>query len=204
MVVSGSWRDEIRIEALENNPYPIVARLRGDAPIAHNTALGSWLVSTWRYCWQIASNSENFAGGTDPALEHVFGQPCVLSVDGEVHTDLRSMVDPHLRPRAVNRYIDQLARPIARKYLAEIRDRGTAELMAEYLEPISVRSVGDVLGLQAVDSDTLRRRFHDLRSRLVNKAVHAQGNFLKPAALARSHAARAEIEAIINPMPHRP
>ena len=200
MLMPTSWLDEITIEQLENDPYPIFARLRREAPIAQIPALGSWLVSTWRYCWQIASDSENFAGGTDPALEHVFGQPCVLSVDGEVHTDLRSMVDPHLRPRAVNRYIDQLARPIARKYLAEIRDRGTAELMAEYFEPISVRAVGDVLGLQAVDSDTLRRWYHDLSSGFVNKAVDAEGNFLNPAGFARSDAARAEIETIINPM----
>src|SRR5258708_39570886 len=72
--------------------------------------------------------------------------------------------------------------------------------MAEYLEPISVRSVGDVLGLQAVDSDTLRRWFPDLSSGFVNKAVDAEGNFLNPAGFARSDAARAEIEAIIDPM----
>ena len=103
MAMPTSWLDEITIEQLENDPYPIFARLRREAPIAWIPALGSWLVSTWKYCWQIASDSQNFAGGTDPALEHVFGQPCILSVDGEIHADLRSMIDPHLRPRAVNR-----------------------------------------------------------------------------------------------------
>ncbi len=195
-----SWLDEITIEQLENDPYPIFARLRREAPIAWIPALGGWLASTWKYCWQIASDSQHFVGGTDPALEHVFGQPCVLSVDGEVHEDLRSMVDPHLRPRAVNRYIDGLVRPTARKYLAEIKDRGSAELMAEYFEPISVRAVGDMLGLQAVDSDTLRRWFHSLSSGFVNKAVDAEGNFLNPAGFAVSDVARAEIEAFINPM----
>jgi cytochrome P450 len=195
-----SWLDEITIEQLENDPYPIFARLRREAPIAWIPVLGSWLASNWTYCWQIASDSEHFVGGTDPALDHIFGQPCVLSVDGEVHEDLRSMLDPHLRPRAVNRYIEALARPIAQKYLAEIRDRGSAELMAEYFEPISVRALGDVLGLKQVDSATLRSWFHDLSSGFVNKAVDAEGNFLNPAGFARSDAARGEIEAVITPM----
>ncbi len=195
-----SWLDEITIEQLENDPYPIFAQLRREAPIAWVPALGSWLVSTWKYCWEIACDSKNFAGGTDLALEHVFGQPCVLSIDGEIHTDLRTMMDPHLRPRAVNRYIDDLVRPIARQYLEAIKGRTSAELMAEYFEPISVRAVADVLGLQAVDSDTLRRWFHNLSSGFVNKAVDAEGNFLNPAGFAVSDATRVEIEAFINPL----
>src|SRR5579864_2527608 len=195
-----SWLDEITIEQLENDPDPIFARLRREAPISRIPALGSWLASNWEYCWQIASDTQNFTGGTDPALEHVFGQPCVLSVDGEIHDDLRAMIDPNLRPRAVNRYIDDLARPIARKYLAEIKDQGSAALMAEYFEPVSVRAVGDMLGLKQVDSNTLRRWFHDLSSGFVNKAVDAQGNFLNPAGFAASDAAHAEIEAVVNPM----
>jgi aromatic O-demethylase, cytochrome P450 subunit len=195
-----SWLDEITIEQLENDPYPIFARLRREAPIAWIPVLGSWMASNWEYCWQIASDSQNFTGGTDPALEHVFGQPCILSVDGEVHDDLRAMIDPNLRPRAVNRYIDGLARPIARKYLAEIMDRGSAALMAEYFEPVSVRAVGDMLGLKQVDSNTLRRWFHDLSSGFVNKAVDAQGNFLNPAGFTASDAAHAEIKAVVNPL----
>lgn len=200
MVMSTNWLNEITIEQLETDPYPIFAQLRHEAPIAWVPALGSWLVSTWKYCWDIACDSKNFAGGTDPALEHVFGQPCVLSVDGQVHSELRTMMDPHLRPRAVNRYIDNLVRPTARKYLEEIRGRGKAELMAEYFEPISVRAVGDMLGLQEVDSDTLRRWFHNLSSGFVNKAVDAEGNFLNPEGFAVSDAARAEIEAFIYPL----
>ncbi len=200
MVMQTRWLDEITIEQLENDPYPIFARLRREAPIAWIPALGSWLVSTWKYCREIARDSEHFAGGSDPALEHVFGQPCILSVDGEIHRDLRTMMDPHLRPSVVAGYIDQLVRPVARQHLAMIRDKGKADLMAEYFEPISVRAVGDLLGFQQVNSATLRRWFHDLSSGFVNKAVDAEGNFLNPAGFAASDAARAEIEVVVNGM----
>jgi cytochrome P450 len=198
--MSTSWLDEITIEQFEHDPDPIFARLRREAPLAWIPALGSWLASNWEYCWQIASDTQNFTGGTDPALEHVFGQPCILSVDGEIHDELRAMIDPNLRPRVVNRYIDALARPIAGKYLAEIKDRGSAALMAEYLEPVSVRALGDMLGLKEVDFTTLRHWFHDLSSGFVNKAVDAQGNFLNPAGFTASDAAHAQIEAVVNPL----
>ena len=44
MVMQTRWLDEITIEQLENDPYPIFARLRREAPIAWIPALGSWIV----------------------------------------------------------------------------------------------------------------------------------------------------------------
>ena len=79
----------------------------------------AYVASTWQECWEIASDFQNFGGTTDPNTEHVFGQPCILSVDGDVHAGLRGMVGPNLRPRAVNRYIDRLVRPIAQRHLTE-------------------------------------------------------------------------------------
>jgi cytochrome P450 len=187
-----SWIGEISVEQLENDPYPVFDRLRQEAPIAWIPALEAWIASTWTECWGIASDAANFGGTTDPATEHVFNQPCILSVDGDVHADLRSMVDPNLRPRAVNRYIDDLARPIARRYLAEISERGSAELMAEYFEPISVRAVGDLLGFEEVDSETLRHWFHTLSLGFSNKT-------LAPEPFAASDAVTEEIRAVVDP-----
>jgi aromatic O-demethylase, cytochrome P450 subunit len=187
-----TWLDDISVELLENDPYPVFARLRREAPIAWIPALQAWVASTWKDCWEIASDFQNFGGTTDPNTEHVFGQPCILSVDGDVHADLRAMVDPNLRPRAVRRYIEDLVRPTAQRQLAAIRDRGSAELMSEYFEPISVRAVGDLLGFQEVDSDTLRRWFHDLSTGFANKALHPEG--FEP-----SDRATEEIKAFVDP-----
>jgi aromatic O-demethylase, cytochrome P450 subunit len=187
-----TWLDDISVELLENDPYPVFARLRREAPIAWIPALQAWVASTWKDCWEIASDFQNFGGTTDPNTEHVFGQPCILSVDGDVHADLRAMVDPNLRPRAVRRYIDDLVRPTAQRRLAAIRDRGSAELMSEYFEPISVRAVGDLLGFQEIDSDTLRRWFHDLSTGFANKALHPEG--FEP-----SDRATEEIKAFVDP-----
>jgi cytochrome P450 len=187
-----TWLDDISVELLENEPYPVFERLRREAPIAWVPALQAYVASTWKECWEIASDFENFGGTTDANTEHVFGQPCILSVDGDVHAGLRGMVDPNLRPRAVNRYIDRLVRPIAQQHVAQLKDLGSAELMSEYFEPISVRAVGDLLGFQEVDSDTLRRWFHDLSTGFANKALHPEG--FEP-----SDRATEEIKAFVDP-----
>jgi aromatic O-demethylase, cytochrome P450 subunit len=187
-----TWLDDISVELLENEPYPVFERLRQEAPIAWIPALQAYVASTWQECWEIASDFQNFGGTTDPNTEHVFGQPCILSVDGDVHAGLRGMVDPNLRPRAVNRYIDRLVRPIAQQRVAHLKDHGSAELMSEYFEPISVRAVGDLLGFQEVDSDTLRRWFHDLSTGFANKALHPEG--FEP-----SDRATKEIKAFVDP-----
>src|SRR5919199_1136709 len=150
-----TWLDDISVELLENDPYPVFARLRREAPIAWIPALQAWVASTWKDCWEIASDFPNFGGTTDPNTEH-------------------------------------LARPSPRRRLAAIRDRGSAELMSEYFEPISVRAVGDLLGFQEVDSDTLRRWFHDLSTGFANKALHPEG--FEP-----SDRATADIKAFVDP-----
>ena len=186
-----STLDEISVEQLENDPYPVFERLRREAPVAWIPALEANVASTWKECWEIASDFENFGGTTDPANEHVFGRPNVLSVDGDLHAGLRAMIDPQLRPRAVNRYIEDLARPIARRYVAELPGRGPAELMAQYFEPVSVRALGDLLGFADIDSDTLRHWFHDLSTGFANKA-------LRPEGFAVSDAVTTEIKKVVD------
>ena len=190
--MSDSWLDEISVEQLENDPYPVFERLRREAPIAWIPSVQANIASTWQECWQIASDFDNFGGTTDPANEHVFGQPNILSVDGDLHAGLRAMIDPQLRPRAVRRYIEGLARPIARRYVAELPAAGPAELMAQYFEPISVRALGDLLGFKEIDSGTLRHWFHDLSTGFANKALHPEG-------FAVSDAVSEQIRAVVDP-----
>jgi cytochrome P450 len=187
-----SWLDDVSVELLENDPYPVFERLRREAPIAWIPALQAFVASTWAECWGIASDFENFDGTTDPANEHVFGQPNILSVDGDLHAGLRQMIDPQLRPRAVRGYIEGLARPIAQRYLAELPESGPVDLMARYFEPISVRALGDLLGFKEIDSDTLRHWFHDLSTGFANKALHPEG-------FAISDAVTEEIKAVVDP-----
>ena len=161
--------DWVTVEELDRDPYPIYARLRAQTPVAYVPAVNVWMVTRWDDVERAAGEPERFsAAAPNSPVERTFGSPTVLTCDGPLHREMRGSIDPKFRPREVDEYIDALVRPIAAELVDRIAGRGEAELMAEYLEPISVRSLGAVLGLADLDADTLRRWFGGLASGATN------------------------------------
>jgi cytochrome P450 len=194
-----SWLEDVTMTQLERNPYPTYERLRREAPLAFVPVLGSYVASTAEVCREIAM-SPDFEGIITPAGGRTFGHPAIIGVNGGIHADLRGMVEPQLQPGEVDRWVDDLVRPIATGYLEQFESRGHAELVAEYCEPVSVRSLGDLLGLQSVSSDKLREWFHKLNRSFTNAAVDENGEFANPEGFDEGDQAKAEIRAVVDPL----
>lgn len=194
-----SWIDDITITELERNPYPAYERLRREAPLAYVPVLGSYVASSAELCREVAM-SPDFEGVITPAGGRTFGHPAIIGVNGDIHSDLRGMVEPQLQPVEVDQWVDDLARPIARRYLEQFEDRGKAELVSEFCEPVSVRSLADLLGLNDVSSDTLREWFHKLNNSFTNAAVDDDGEFANPEGFRPGDEAKAEIRATVDPL----
>ena len=163
--------DEATLEQLEADPYPIYQRLRSEQPISRIRSLDRIIVTGWETAMEVYRREADF--GPAPHLDPFFGVPNILSMTGPDHVSLRKGVDTRLRPRAVESYIEPIVRPICRRYVERISDRGGCDLTTELLEPISVRAVGDIMGMQDVDDDTLRRWFHGLARGMVESAEFA-------------------------------
>lgn len=194
-----SWIDEITMSELERNPYPVYERLRAEAPLAYIPVLGSYVATNTDLCRFIA-NSPDFEGIITKAGGRTFGHPAVIGVNGDIHRDLRSMVDPALQPAEVDRWVDDLVRPIARRYVEQIENDGKADLVAQYCEPVSVRALGDLLGLNDVSSDTLRDWFHRLSKSFTNAGVDESGEFINPEGFVQGDEAKTEIRAVVDPL----
>jgi cytochrome P450 len=164
--------DVATLEELEADPYPIYQRLRSEQPISRIKALDRIVVTTWDPAMEVYRREEDF--GPPPHLDPFFGVPNILSMTGPEHTSLRVGVDAQLRPKVVNGYLEELVRPICRRYIERIVDQGAADLTTELLEPISVRAVGDVLGLDDLDDATLVRWFHGLARGMVESDEFAE------------------------------
>ena len=159
----------ITVEALDRDPYPIYARLRREAPVCLVPAVGLWFVTRWDDVEHAASHPELFNSRVTPSpLDRTMGGESILLLDGEPQRALRAMLDPSLRPRVVEERTPALVEPVVEELLDRIAGRGEAELMAEFFEPVSVLSLGRVLGLGHVDGDTLRRWFHGLAQGAIN------------------------------------
>ena len=187
-----SYAQSISIEDLDSDPYAVYARLRAEAPVAFVPCANVWLATRWADVDFITKNPDIFSAEapTSPVALS-FGSPTIITTDGAVHRELRSIIEPEYRPRAVMGYIDALVRPIACQHLNEL-PRNT-ELMANYFEPISALSLARSFGLNQADVPLLRRWFHGLSQGAINYEQDAKRQAI-------SNQTCAEIDAALLPI----
>lgn len=164
-----TFADRITVQELEEDPYPIYARMRREAPVCFVPAVNIWLVTRWADVEYVAKTPQVFTAAvkTSP-VERTFGKPTILTTDGPVHKELRAGIDPKYKPKAVAGYIDDLVRPIAEDYLTPLLMEGGGDLMADYFEPISTLSLARSFGFHDIDMPTLRRWFYGLAQGAIN------------------------------------
>lgn len=197
MSTVGEWASGITVEQLDEDPYPIYARMRREAPVCFVPAVGLWFVTRWVDVDFAASHTDVIDSSVAPSpLNRAMGGPSILVLDGQPQKKLRAMLDPSLRPRVVEASAPGLVAPIVEQLLDSIAERGEADLMSEYFEPVSVLSLGSVLGLAEIDGDTLRRWFHGLAQGAINFEDD-------PARWAVSDATGAEIDRALAPILER-
>ncbi len=166
-----TFAESITVDDLDRDPYPIYARLRSEAPVAWVPAVNLWLVTRAADVEFVTTHPELFSAHVDDSpLDRSFGGPTILTVDGPAHLDLRRSLDAKYKPRVVTSYIDDLVTPIAQAALDALLagPARSAELMASYFEPISVLSLGAVLGLGHLPAQTLQDWFHGLAMGAIN------------------------------------
>jgi len=156
-------------DSLMQDPYPTYQRLRREAPVAYVAELDQWWITRWDDCATVGRLT-----GTDALLgghivdREFFGGPSVLTMDGAKHEALRVGIDHTLRPRGVKEFADDIGRTVTIDYLEKIKPLGRADLVTELFEHISVRVVGNRLGLHDVPEPTLVEWFHALSGGLTN------------------------------------
>ena len=164
-----AFTNRITVQDLEDDPYPLYARMRREAPVAFVPAVNIWLVTRWADVEHVAKSPELFTAHVKSSpIERTFGKPTILTTDGPVHKELRAGIDPKYKPKAVATYIEPLVRPIADEYLDALLAKGGGDLMAEYFEPISTLSLARSFGFEGIDMPTLRRWFYGLAQGAIN------------------------------------
>ena len=195
MSAVNSFLESITQETLFEDPYPVYERLRREAPVAYLPQMHMYAVTRYDDVAEIATTKDPWqATDSQHALRRTLGDPVITMVDGEVHDDLRIGVDKTLRPRPINKVVDEVVRPLARTRLKSLIDKGEADLVTEYFEPVSVEALRHVMGLDPyVDAETLVRWFYCL-------AQGAANLMQDPAIFEVSDAAAREIEELLLPI----
>jgi cytochrome P450 len=154
---------DITVEDLTEDPYPIYARLRADAPVAFVAAVRLWFVTRWHDVVEGAEDPVRFpAAMPDSPLDRTLGGRNVLTVDGIDQERLRAPMERTLRPRLVEQRAGEIVVRIAHELLDGFIADGSAELMGRFCEPLAALSLAEVIGLRDLDAPVLQRWFHEL------------------------------------------
>jgi cytochrome P450 len=153
---------EITVAQLEGDPYPIYEQLRAEEPVCFVESVGLWLVTRWADVTYVDKAPDLFTGETKPStLERTFGRN-LLASEGEYHARIRSIIYPWFRVNKIGHFPDEVVAPIVNDLIDGFAGRGSADLVAEFAEPLSARVLKRALALDFVEEETLRRWFVEL------------------------------------------
>ncbi len=88
---------------MHENPYPIYARLREEAPAYHNPEMGFWALSRFDDVLAAYRDWETYTSTQGIALEEVSGgsAPSMIGLDPPAQTKLRKLVVRAFNPNRV-------------------------------------------------------------------------------------------------------
>jgi cytochrome P450 len=163
-----TFGESITLEALERDPYPIYARLRDEEPVSWVPAVQLWLVTRYDDVRAVDLDPEAFTGATDPStLNRTMGVN-MLGSEGPHQQWLRAVAEPPFRPRDVEARTQGTIPKLAHELIDGFDDRGEADLFTDYADPMSVRSLQFMLGLDEVPWQELLRWNQGLMLGLAN------------------------------------
>lgn len=143
------------LRELQEDPHPLLARLRAAEPVSWLAVSGGWLVTRYDLAVRVMRDSTTFTVN-DPRFStaRVVG-PSMLSLDGADHTRHREPFAHPFRPAVVQQRFAGFVQAAADRLISAMRPDGSAELRREFAGPLAVAVVTEALGLRDVDVDTV-------------------------------------------------
>ena len=143
------------LRELQEDPHPLLARLRTNEPVSWLAVRRGWLVTRYDLAVRVLRDPTTFTVD-DPrfSTSRVVGAS-MLSLDGADHTRHREPFAHPFRPARVQDRFAGFVEAEADRLISAIRPAGSAELRREFAGPLAVAVVTEALGLRDVNVDTV-------------------------------------------------
>jgi cytochrome P450 len=143
------------LRELQEDPHPLLARLRTAEPVSWLAVRGGWLVTRYDLAVRVMRDPTTFTVD-DPrfSTSQVIGAS-MLSLDGVDHARHREPFAHPFRPAGVQNRFAGFVEAEADRLISTIRPAGSAELRREFAGPLSMAVVTEALGLRDVNVDTV-------------------------------------------------
>ncbi len=143
--------------AVQENPYPVFAGMRANAPVMQFGPLGLWLVTKYDDVVRVLRDPETFSSqvGVEPADDEV-RSPSILFDDPPIHTRMRGLISKAFTPRVIALQRDTITEN-CEAMIASMCAKDTADIVAELAYPLPVMVIANMLGVQDGDMATFKR-----------------------------------------------
>src|SRR6201991_2965553 len=143
-----------------NDPYPVYARLRGEAPIYYNERYDFWAISRHADVERALSDWQTFSNRRSDILELVkskFDMPpgVLMFQDPPMHTMLRGLMGRVFTPRRMAAIEDQIRQYCVRCLDPHVGTDGF-DIIAELASMMPMRVIGMLLGIPEEDQVEVR------------------------------------------------
>jgi cytochrome P450 len=183
----------IDVQTFWADPYPDLARMRQEAPIAFVPQLGSTLFTRRNDIFSQEKRIDVFSSHQPAGLMNRLMGHNMMRKDGEAHMGERAAMFPAVSPRTVrDTWLTQF-QAHAERILDGLAPQGEADLVKAFALPLSAECLKDITGLTNM-------RFEDMDAwsqAMIDGIANYSGD---PAIEARCHAATAGIDAAIDDM----
>ncbi len=151
--------DDITIEQLYQDPYPVFRRLRKESPIAWVSAANIHLVTSFDLIAHIDTHPEDFPAYDPRSLQLKSMGHTMMRKDFDAHRAERSVVQKSVTAKLIKEYWRPRFRWIIEDIVAQFThkssDKGEADLFSDFAAPMASRCLMELLGLINVRWDDL-------------------------------------------------
>lgn len=146
---------DVTLSELEDDPHPLLARLRAAEPVSWVAVLDGWLVTRYDLAVQVMRDPTTFTVD-DPRFStaRVVG-PSMLSLDGADHARHREPFAHPFRPARVRDRFAGFIDAETDRLISAFEADGVADLRRQFAGPLAVGVVAEALGLRDVDAETV-------------------------------------------------
>lgn len=191
--MSTAPRIDIDMAAFWHDPYPALARLRHEAPIAYVPQLGSTLLCSRDDVFASEKRIDVFSSHQPDGLMNRLMGHNMMRKDGQSHLAERQAIFPAVSPKTVKAYWTGKLQAHADRIIEALAPAGACDFVRELALPFSAECLKSITGLTNM-------RFEDMNA-CSQAMIDGVANYLgDPAVEARCHAATAGIDEAIDDM----
>ena len=189
--MSTAPRVDVDLKAFWDDPYPALARLRREAPIAFVPQLGSTLFTKRDDIFVYEKQIDIFSSHQPEGLMNRLMGHNMMRKDGEAHMTERRVIFPSISPRTVKEHWTAQFQAHADRILDALERTETIDFCRDFALPFSAECLKSITGLTNM-------RFQDMNA-WSQAMIDGVANYIgDPAVEARCHAATAGIDAAID------